>query len=842
MRFRPARKNFCPLDDSRYTDPGTPLANLSFLYLDNFQNHVEMVEGDFPPPSDPDGPVKIAIPIDMANQYFMNVGDRFNLEKFDIEIYGIWQISDPTDKYWFSDPVGSYKDKIWVPEETYRTRVAPAVNKPVFFTSWYIIMDENSLNFQRAPQYARALMRLEAELKEALPSLKIDYTPLEVLLEYQKRAESLATLLYAVSAPMVVLAMLFISLTSNIAVQQYEQEIATLRGRGTSRVQVMLMNLFETLILLILAAPLSAALGWLAAMLMGNTLSFLQFVERDPLILSYEGISWPGLAGVAFLIVVSRFWPTLEVVRVSIVRMKQQQSRGVNKPIWERLFIDIILLGVGLYAFSTMRGWTKPSGLLASMKLSGEQYRDPLLFVAPALFAIAVCMFSLRIIPLLIRLLAAIVERLPGVWAYLSLQQIARRPQDHSNALLLIMISLSLAIYSASTAKTLDQWLYDSEYYRAGTDLVVQEYILAGGESSGYGPPGGSSAATLQELDVFSTGFTAIDAHMKLPTIQAAARVGRYSGSFSFGTGEVKCQVLGIDRLEFPQVAFFRDDFAGKSLGALMNDLAAVPNGVLLPKKVTDEMGLQIGDQLSVSIMVGDAPIDREMVLAGIYSYFPTVYPTDPPAMVINLESIFDNPDAVMGYGMWLKLKPDAIHNVVLFQLRQMIGGDKAVVKVNGDALTAIRQGQDKPERQGLFGVLSVGFMMTGLMPGIGFVLYSYASLRRRFIQLGILQAIGLSVPQLIGYLALEQFLLMGLSIISGALIGLLTSVLFVPFLQVGAAPGAPVPPFWVLIGWNEAAYLSLAFGVILFMVVIGTITYLARLKVFQAVKLGETL
>ena len=127
-------------------------------------------------------------------------------------------------------------------------------------------------------------------------------------------------------------------------------------------------------------------------------------------------------------------------------------------------------------------------------------------------------------------------------------------------------------------------------------------------------------------------------------------------------------------------------------------------------------------------------------------------------------------------------------------------------------------------------------------MPGIGFVLYSYASLQRRFIQLGILQAIGLSVKQLIGYLALEQFLLMGLSILSGAGIGLLTSVLYVPFLQVGAAPGAPVPPFWVLIGWTEAAWLSLAFGVILFLTMVGTITYLVRLKVFQAVKLGETL
>jgi len=120
-------------------------------------------------------------------------------------------------------------------------------------------------------------------------------------------------------------------------------------------------------------------------------------------------------------------------------------------------------------------------------------------------------------------------------------------------------------------------------------------------------------------------------------------------------------------------------------------------------------------------------------------------------------------------------------------------------------------------------------------------VLYSYASLRRRFIQLGILQAIGLLVRQLVGYLASEQLLLMGIAISGGAIVGLGTSYIFVPFLQTGASPGGQVPPFQVFVGWTEAGWLSLGFGVVLFVTMLGTIAYLVRLKVFQAVKLGET-
>jgi hypothetical protein len=62
------------------------------------------------------------------------------------------------------------------------------------------------------------------------------------------------------------------------------------------------------------------------------------------------------------------------------------------------------------------------------------------------------------------------------------MQQIARRPQDHSSALLLIMMSLSLSIYSASSAKTLDKWMHDKIYYQAGTDLVIHEYVVEGGD------------------------------------------------------------------------------------------------------------------------------------------------------------------------------------------------------------------------------------------------------------------------------------------------------------------------------------------------------------------------
>jgi hypothetical protein len=55
-------------------------------------------------------------------------------------------------------------------------------------------------------------------------------------------------------------------------------------------------------------------------------------------------------------------------------------------------------------------------------------------------------------------------------------------------------------------------------------------------------------------------------------------------------------------------------------------------------------------------------------------------------------------------------------------------------------------------------------------------------------------------------------------------------------------APGAPVPPFLVLIGWTEAFRLVLTFGVIFLIAITGTIGYMVRIKIFQAVKMGESI
>ena len=141
----------------------------------------------------------------------------------------------------------------------------------------------------------------------------------------------------------------------------------------------------------------------------------------------------------------------------------------------------------------------------------------------------------------------------------------------------------------------------------------------------------------------------------------------------------------------------------------------------------------------------------------------------------------------------------------------------------------------------GLFGVLSVGFLAAAFLTVLGFLLYALFSFRRRFIELGTLRAIGLSPGQMTTFVAWELAFLILLGLGAGTLIGTLISNLFIPYLQIGAGATAMIPPFDVEIAWPAIMRIYLLFGV-LFLVALSILAgFLLRMKIFQAIKLGET-
>jgi putative ABC transport system permease protein len=228
------------------------------------------------------------------------------------------------------------------------------------------------------------------------------------------------------------------------------------------------------------------------------------------------------------------------------------------------------------------------------------------------------------------------------------------------------------------------------------------------------------------------------------------------------------------------------------------------------------------------------------MTVVGDFEYFPTWYSNEEeavPLMVGNLDHYFEMAGGEVPYNVLVKTEPTANLDQVVRDLRQY---DITVLDVR-DTRARIAAEQRRPERQGLFGVLSVGFLAAALLTVLGFFLYALFSFRRRFIELGTLRAIGLSPGQMTAFLAWELAFVVLLGLGAGTILGALVSTVYIPYLQVGNTPQALTPPFLVEIAWPAITRIYILFGA-LFVVALSVLAaLLLRMKIFQAIKLGET-
>jgi putative ABC transport system permease protein len=282
--------------------------------------------------------------------------------------------------------------------------------------------------------------------------------------------------------------------------------------------------------------------------------------------------------------------------------------------------------------------------------------------------------------------------------------------------------------------------------------------------------------------------------------------------------------------------------------------LGATPDGVLVSRGYMEEEGLNVGDTVTLGIK-GQYPVGMTAQIVGVIDLFPTWYPEDGPLFVGNLDYYFSLIGTEYIHEVWMRTDPRADPDFVLRAVRGFsllldpLSDPDQVVKdglntfVNDSSLAAsdIIAEQRRPERQGLFGLLSVGFGASALLTVLGFLLYALFSFRRRFIEMGMLRAIGLSARQMQALLASELVFLIAIGLAVGTVLGVGVSSWFIPYLQLGTATTAHYPPFVVEIAWPAIIQIYILFGLLFLAAFLGLAALLMRMKIFQAIKLGET-
>ena len=86
----------------------------------------------------------------------------------------------------------------------------------------------------------------------------------------------------------------------------------------------------------------------------------------------------------------------------------------------------------------------------------------------------------------------------------------------------------------------------------------------------------------------------------------------------------------------------------------------------------------------------------------------------------------------------------------------------------------------------------------------------------------------------------LGLLIVMGLAL--GLGIGLLVSLLYIPFMQFVSSLEGTVPPYMVTMAWTEIAQIVALFVATFVLIMLILLVILRRMRIFQAVKLGETI
>lgn len=759
-----------------------------------------------------------------------------------VQIVGAFKATDQASAYWYQG-FESLMNNLYISDAAFVEDLAMKQNIPIQMAGWYSSFDLREIQTSQLSPLTSKLNRVDIEVNKRLQDTHLEISFAEMLGDFRRDSIQLQTLLFTLAAPMIAMVFYFITMNSQQALEKQRSDISVLRSRGASTRQIFMLFLLEGLLLGIVALLVGPLFGWFMAKSIGSASGFLEFVDRKaiPVGFSMDGI----LAGVVavFVAIAAAVIPALVFTRTSIVDYKRKMARGDQKPFWQKWFLDVALLGVaayGWYLFNERQMVSFQTGATTD-----QLNVQPFLFFVPAISIFAAGLLFLRIFPLLLSLFNFMWKRILPVSFYLTLTQLSRSSRSYYPLMILLILTLGLGVYNSSAARTIGLNSEERIMYKYGSDVVVKTVWEGqaefkptknqqGGGSGSGGAGGGQSGGQSSRPAPTRINYNEppFEVFRTLPGVEHAARVLQVKSNLTIsGKTAGQATIMGFDNVDFARVAWLRKDMYPVNPYQYLAWLGQVPEGALISSNVAEKFNLKRGD--TVKTVLQEQPV--EFIILDIIPYWPSQYPDQAPFLITNLDYIYDQVPMIP-YDVWLKMKPGSL-TAPLIPVLQDQGVEIAAMD---DMRSALVTQSKHPARGGVFGILSLGFLVTIIVSLSGYILFWFFNLSRRVVQIGILRAMGLSRKQLTGMLLLEQIFTAGLSIGLGIGIGKLTSILFLPFLQTTDNSVNQIPPFRVVFEAADTTRLYIVVGVMMSIGVALLITHIRRLKVHQAVKLGE--
>ena len=434
---------------------------------------------------------------------------------------------------------------------------------------WLLQVDSETIDANNAEVALIDVETLQSRLLQRLNSFR-QVTELDATLEDHSRRLLFSKVpMFVVLVLIAVVILYYVITLSAMLVEEQRGEVALLRSRGADRTQILAVFVLEGATLALLATLAGPLLAALVISLLGMTPAFSDLSGGSllPVSISTNAYLMSGVGGL--LSFAALMIPAYRATQISVTRHRLESARPAEAPVFQRYYIDVFLLVVGILLFRQL----SQQGSVFAVEVFGEVAVNQLLLAAPAIILLAAAMVLLRLFPLVMTVLSRLLTNWLPAGLMLGMWQMARNPTHYARLSLLLILTAGLGILAASFGGTLQRNFDERILYSTGSDI------------------------RLQSVTAPRRGVTMpfVESYLEVEGVDGVVSAYRGSGFDLTSLFGASYNMFAVDSRKIGDVAWFRDDFAGEPVQDLLE---------LLPHE-RSPAGLEFPNDLqSLSVMI----------------------------------------------------------------------------------------------------------------------------------------------------------------------------------------------------------------------------------------------
>lgn len=795
-----------------------------------------------------------------GEKIYLHVPDGSGKKEISFVISQICCEKDINNPYW-TKTLSDMGDVMFVSQDVFDEMMQYYSEDNISYSD-FLMLDYTQINTENASLYDGYMEQFKDADKLYNDNIR------DTLERFFTQQKTIKLMLWALELPCLVLLILFIRMISVQILSLEQNDILVLRSRGATKLQVFILYLQQSGIIAFAGCVLGIVLGYIMCRAAASTDGFLRFTAKD--IGTYKFV-WQMLVYAVAAAVIMVLFITVQVWKKSKDAISERSSReriSKKKPLWEKCFIDVILLALSAYL---LYNYNKQKSTLAISVLENRSI-DPVMILDNSLFIFAAALLCVRLTGLIILLVDRLFKKHFSPAMYASFLQLKRTRYNQGFLAVFLIMTVAGGIFDANMARTMNSNMEQRIVYNVGCDAIYNEdfrlriqYNKNGSVNWMYDEPDFGKYESLKNEGICD-GVTRV---LEDERVDISAGSGSISDAY----------LMAINTKEFGETAKLQsdqnDDINDAHWFNYLNELAKEPDGVIISSNLAKALGLKVGDSLNYSRYVPEA-VDEDQIYAsenakvcaivkGFPGYERYTYETDAEGNVTEQEKylIVANYATVVEkfgmtpYSVWMNLsKGKTVDDIVGY-----LGGensensdstadnltDTKSEKVQSEIyrnITSAQQLIDENKNSATVqitnGMFTLSFILSLIVCSVGFLLYWVMTLKQRELQFGIYRAMGMRMREVKAMLLNEQIFLSFLPLLAGAGIGIAATAMFVRLISIIYLPQKHN------IGVNVYIYPSdmLELTGVLFVAVAVCYVVISRLlksmKIAQALRLGE--